>query len=150
MPQYARIEEGAIVELATFDSITGRFPATLTWVNVTGIGGAAIGKYYDLETGTISDPDPSAPAHVTLTKLEFRRLFTLSERAGIDDYVASSTLTDAQKAMTRTLQYDLSIASEVALDDPLTVAGVQMLEQFGLIAAGRAVQILTNTAPSGA
>jgi hypothetical protein len=147
MPQYARIENGAIAELATFDSLTGRFPDTLVWVNVTGVTGAAVGKLYDLATGTISDPDPSAPAHVTLTKLEFRRLFTLAERSGIDDYAVSATLTDAQKAMTRTLQYDLSIASEVVLDDPLTATGVRMLEQYGLIAAGRATQILTNTAP---
>ena len=36
----------------------------------------------------------------------------------------------------------MELAQEINLDDPDTVAAVQMLEQSGLIAAGRAVEVL--------
>jgi hypothetical protein len=148
MSQFARIQNGIIAEIITADSIAGLYDATMEWVDVTEITGAAVGKVYDADTSTISDLAASAPAHAGLTKLQFRRLFTLAERVAIDDFAASTTLTAEQKAGVRTLQTDLSIASEVWLDDPLTVAGVQMLEEYGLISAGRATQILKNTAPS--
>ena len=36
----------------------------------------------------------------------------------------------------------MELAQEINLDDPDTIAAVQMLEQAGLIAAGRAVEVL--------
>lgn len=37
---------------------------------------------------------------------------------------------------------DQAVAKYIDLDDPSTVAGVQLLEQSGLLAAGRAADIL--------
>lgn len=73
----------------------------------------------------------------TMTRLEFLRRFTGAERvtlrtvaktnAGLEDYMA---LLDA--------------AQDVNTNDPDTVAGVQFLEAAGLLAAGRAAEILNG------
>ena len=67
-----------------------------------------------------------------ISRLAFRRLFTFAERVGID----ASTL-----PAVRTFLTDLSLAEEVALDEPDVVAGLAYLEGVGLIATGRAAEI---------
>jgi len=85
---------------------------------------------------------------VPLTKYEFRKRFTAAERYAIDAFNASfesnGALTEEQKAAIRTSQEDYKAAQAVALSDAATIAGVQMYESIGLIAAGRAAEILTN------
>ena len=95
-------------------------------------------------------PAPSRRA----TKLQFRNLFTTVEKVGIDlaaiDNPTADTTTRIQSASLRVFLEDLSSATpdpdgtSIDLDDPRTVAGVNALESFGLIAAGRATEILSG------
>lgn len=72
-----------------------------------------------------------------LTKLEFLELFTRTERKDIRRIRnASEDLDD--------YLYLLEMAQEVNLDSANTQAGVAMLEQAGIIAAGRGAEILNG------
>ncbi len=78
-------------------------------------------------------PPPPVPREMQLTKLQFLRLFTTAERIAIR---ASSdpVIVDFMQL--------LDLAQDVRLDDPDTVQGVHYLESEGLIAPGRAAEIL--------
>ena len=77
----------------------------------------------------------AAPVPRTITKLEYLRRFTTDERVAIRAAaVANPVLDDYLKLM--------ELAQEINLDDTDTVAAVQLLEQSGLIAAGRAAEVL--------
>ena len=78
-------------------------------------------------------PPPAPPREMQLTKLQFLRLFTTAERIAIR---ASS-----DPVIVDFLQL-LDLAQDVRLDDPDTIQGVHYLESEGLIAAGRAAEIL--------
>lgn len=88
-------------------------------------------------TGTewveVAPPEPE-PVR-TLTKLQFRNRFTFAEKQAI--YAAAAVSVDI-----RIFLDDISVAEEINLDDPATVFGVQTLEAGGLLAAGRAAEIL--------
>lgn len=71
----------------------------------------------------------------TITRLAFRRRFTLPERIAIESAAQSS-------AAVRVLVGDMAAAEAIRLNDPDTIAGIGMLESEGLIAAGRADEIL--------
>ena len=85
---------------------------------------------------------------IHLTKLQFRRLFTFPERIAIDQFNATfesnPMLSDEQKALVRTSLNDYNVAEGVYLNDPATDAGVQIYETLGLIAPGRAAEILNG------
>lgn len=89
-------------------------------------------------------PQPTAPRR--LSRLAFRRRFTLAEREDIEiaaiDVPAAPPATRRAAARLRVQQQDLFAAESVDLDDPELRAGVQALEASGLLAAGRAHQIL--------
>lgn len=84
----------------------------------------------------------------TITKLAFRNRFTSAEKvaieiASLDDPAAPM----AQRALAATLranQMDIQAALNIQLKRADTMAGVRALETYGLIAAGRADQILTT------
>lgn len=78
-------------------------------------------------------PPPEPPRELQITKLQFLRLFTTGERIAIR---ASS-----DHVIVDFLQL-LDLAQDVRLDDPDTVQGLHYLESEGLIAAGRAAEIL--------
>lgn len=81
-------------------------------------------------------PSPqAAPVARILTRLEFLDRFTDTELAGI-------LAAGAQSTAIQVWIKKLELAGEVDLDSPRTVAGVQALEAAGLVAAGRAAQIL--------
>ena len=86
---------------------------------------------------------------IPLTKYQFRQRFTFPERVAIDQfnggaYLVSDALTSEQKAGMTTMLEDYKAATEVRLDDPATISAVQMYEGFGLIAQGRAGEILNG------
>jgi len=76
-----------------------------------------------------------------LTKLAFRRLFTMPERIAFDNF-ESGQFTDEQKATLRTISKDFELAGEIDMSDPDTAAGLAYLEACGIIAEGRAAAIL--------
>jgi hypothetical protein len=83
------------------------------------------------------DPPPDAPPVPAFvwTRLEYLRRFTPAERITIRAAAAASPI------LADYLQL-LDLAEEVRSDDPDTIAAVQMLEGAGLIAPGRAAEIL--------
>ena len=87
-----------------------------------------------------SPPPPPPPAPVILNKVDFLRLFTQTERINIRAAAAVN-------AVVADYQYMLDAATTVDLSDPDILAGVPLLEQAGLLGAGRAVKILANEPP---
>jgi hypothetical protein len=92
-------------------------------------------------------PAPDAlPAARLVTRLAFRNRFTGAEKVAIE--FASLDNPDApaaqrqQAAALRVYQRDVESATFIDLDNVDTRAGVQMLEAAGLLAAGRAAEIL--------
>lgn len=71
----------------------------------------------------------------TLTRLAFRNRFTFEEKQAI--YTAAEG-----SVAIRIFLDDINAAEEINLDDPATQYGVQTLEVGGLIAAGRAAEVL--------
>ena len=98
------------------------------------------GREFDVFHWQLITPGP-------LTKLGYRNLFTLAERIAIDNYETNENLTADQKATLTSLHFDFRLAEDIDLADPQLIAGTQLLEQYGLIARGRAAQILANQAP---
>ena len=77
----------------------------------------------------------AVPVPRTITKLEYLRRFTTDERVAIRAAASANPVLDDYLKL-------MELAQEINLDDPDTIAAVQMLEQSGLIAAGRAVEVL--------
>lgn len=75
------------------------------------------------------------PGLRTITKLQYLRRFTNGERIGIRAAAKAEPILEDYLAL-------LELAEEINLDDPDTVAALQMLEAGGLIASGRAAEIL--------
>mgnify|MGYP000937165325 CR=1 FL=1 len=72
-----------------------------------------------------------------MTKLEYLRRFTQDERVAIRAAAKSNAVLEDYMAL-------LELAQDVDTTDADTVAAVNMLEQVGLIAAGRAQEILNG------
>ncbi len=89
-------------------------------------------------------PVPQGVRHVT--KLAFRRRFTREEKAAIElAAVDDPSAPLPQRLAAAAVRADLADQSQaiyIDLKRPDTRAGVQALESVGLIAAGRAAQIL--------
>jgi hypothetical protein len=94
---------------------------------------------------------PTNPEDWHITKLAFRERFTQAEKIAIEiaslDDPSAPMQQRALAAGLRSAQADQRDAAFIDLKNPSTVAGVQQLEAFGLIAAGRANEIL-NTLPT--
>lgn len=97
-------------------------------------------------------PAPPPPAPVRITKLAFRNRFTGNEKAAIEfaaaDNPAASQQARLMAAALRAQLADQRDAAFIDLQRPDTRAGVQALEQMGLLATGRAAVIL-DTPPTG-
>lgn len=98
----------------------------------------------------VEPPDPSR----RLTKLQFRNRFTAAEKRAIEfaslDNPSASQEDRLKAADLRVFLVDVEAATpepdgtSLDLDDPRTVAGVNALESYGLIATGRATEILSG------
>ena len=78
-----------------------------------------------------------APTSHTLTKLEYLRRFTDKER------IAIRAAAEQNAVLADYLQL-MELAQDINTGDADTIAAVTMLEQAGLIAAGRAQEILNG------
>lgn len=126
--KYAIVEKGVVTNIAVADA-----PIAPNWVESDT---ACIG-WLQNEDGTLSAPHEVAPAVVIQpwTKKEFLLKFTPSEYAGI----AAATKTNAMLDYYWQL---FMVADNVLKTDPATVAGINALEANGLLASGRAAEIL--------
>lgn len=77
------------------------------------------------------------PAPKILTKREFIKRFTVDEYATIKAAAQQNVMLDYY-------WQQFMLVEEINLGDPDTIAGVTMLEQVGLIAQGRAQEILNG------
>ena len=95
------------------------------------------------------DTEEPVTQSTTLTRLAFRNRFTGAEKTAIelammDD--SSATLEQRQQAaMLRAFDKDMESAEEIDLSFPQLIEGVRALERFGLIAEGRADEMLSLT-----
>lgn len=91
-------------------------------------------------------PATFAPSRV-LSKLAFRRRFTRQEKAAIEmAAIIRADATPQEQQLAAALRADLKdqeAAQHIDLSDPDVIAGVTSLEAFGLLAAGRAQEILS-------
>ncbi len=89
---------------------------------------------------------PAVPEPQRITRLAFRNRFTSAEKVALEiaalDNPAAAMPARAQAAALRANQADLAAATFIDLQRPDTRAGVQTLEAAGLLAAGRALEIL--------
>lgn len=83
----------------------------------------------------ISTSQSTAQQNRTLTKLEYMSRFTDAELAGI--YSTAKTNVSVEIWLEK-----FKLASEVNLDDPAVIAGLQAMESGGLLAIGRCAVIL--------
>ena len=81
------------------------------------------------------DAPAPEPAKTTLTKLEYMDRFTDTELSGI--YAAAKQSVQVEVWLER-----FKLAESIDLTDVRTIAGVNALEQAGLLAEGRAAEIL--------
>ena len=86
-------------------------------------------------------------AGVALTRYEFRKLFTFNERVAIDSSPNNAAIPANYRAALFTMLKDLELSGEVQLWNPDVQQGIGLLEQLGLLAVGRAAQIISNTPP---
>ena len=135
MMNISKIESGEITQVIVADS-TQWAEQNLggTWIELP--DGAGIGWTWDGSTAT--PPTQPAPApRLRLTKREFRKQFTFAEKQAI--YTAAETSVDV-----RIFLDDLMAAEHIDCDNADTVASVNALETNGLIATGRADEILAG------
>lgn len=87
----------------------------------------------------LQKPTTAAPVVRMISGVTYLRRFTQAERIAIRAAATQSAVLDDYL---RLLDTTIAQGGEVNLDDVDTIAAVGMLEQVGLIAAGRAAEIL--------
>ncbi len=98
-------------------------------------------------SGTLYEAPAITDFGTIITRAAFRARFTQAEKIGIElaglDDPSATVEVRSQAAAIRTYQKDVDAAEYIDLADPATAGGVQALEDAGLLAAGRAAEILT-------
>lgn len=85
-------------------------------------------------------PLPPPPPSTVLTRTQFLSLFTMAEVILIKQTAKTNTVVDYY-------QYMLDSATTLDLNSKTVIDGVNGLEAYGLIAQGRAAQVLANQPP---
>ena len=127
MERYAQVVDGIVHQVIESgidpDGTNGEWIAC---------GNAGPGWLYD--GATFAPPDP-APVSRTITKVAYLKRFTQTERIGIREAAKVNAVVEDYLEL-------LNLEQDVDLADPETIAGVQQLEAAGLLATGRAAEIL--------
>jgi hypothetical protein len=92
--------------------------------------------------------NPNIGINNTITKYEFRKLFTLNERVTVDNVQSNTNIPANYRAILLTMAKDMELSAVVDLTNPDVISGVQLLEQLGLIGVGRSAIILSNLPPT--
>lgn len=130
MKRFAIINSNTVENIAIADS-----PLTADWIDLTDIDPQP-GSGWAYLAGVFTAPVAATPTPTrTLSKLQYMNLFTDSELAAI--YTAAKTVVQVEVWLDK-----FRVTSEVNLDDPRTISGVQALEAAGLLVTGRAAEIL--------
>lgn len=118
-----------VVEQDTEPTIGG------TWVDVTGLH-VGPGFTYDYDGGTFTAPAVT----VSLTQREFIQRFTAAEREALEN--KAQTGTQGVKDKIAAFKTYIQTGGRVELNDDYIIAAVMQMEAAGVIAAGRAAEIL--------
>lgn len=113
--------------------------------NIKQKGNVTIGNTIPTSSNTNTGGTTVTP--ITLTKFQFRQLFTTAEKVLIDNIAANDAYSAQVKAMINTFMEDLRQSGEVILNSQPVINGVTYLEAVGIIAAGRKERILANLPP---
>lgn len=152
MPYYAQINADGICTSVT--ETHSELPYASNIIAIDCLRAEYIGKLYDAAASAAAGvpvfvdapAQPLGESPRRITKLAFRNRFTKAEKAGIEFAALDDpTAPIAQRQQAAALRSDLKDqeqATFIDLDDPDTRTGVLTLEAVGLIAAGRAVEIL--------
>lgn len=152
MPYYAQINEAGICTAVT--ETHSELSAASNIIAIEGLNSELLGKLYDAEASAAAGApvfvdapaQPLGDSPRRITRLAFRNRFTKAEKAGIEfaglDDPAAPIAQRQQAAALRADLKDLEQAAFIDLDDEDTRPGVLTLEAVGLIATGRAVEIL--------
>jgi hypothetical protein len=106
------------------------------------------GSVYSSITWEAGSPMPTqAELDNWIAVLAFRNRFTQTEKITIDlssiDNPAAAMSQRQLAASLRVMNADLATATYVDLMNPATIAGINALETYGIVAAGRSSQILS-------
>lgn len=152
MPYYAQINADGICTAVT--ETHSELPAASNIIAIDGLRDEYRGKLYDAHASAAAGvpvfvdapAQPLGDSPRRITKLAFRKRFTKAEKAGIEFAALDGpTAPIAQRQQAAALRADLKDqeqATFIDLDDEDTRTGVLTLEAVGLIATGRAVEIL--------
>lgn len=139
--------------ISYLDAVNQGFPTVMAvangnpmiYENIDWTGGDAMPSQEDLDAWIAANP--GWDANKTLSKYQFRQLFTLDEKVAVDNFQQNAAIPQNYKNILVSIFKDLELSEVVHLDNPQVAQGVGLLEQLGLIAPGRSVQILSNTKP---
>lgn len=149
MPYYAQLNALSVV-VAVVEAHS-QLPSSPSIIEVDGLHSELIGSTYDRDASAAGSapvflPPPPAPATRHITKLAFRNRFTRAEKVMLEmsalDNPAATMPQRQQAAALRADLKDQQDATFIDLDRADLRAGVQALETAGLLAAGRALEIL--------
>lgn len=129
MKKFAIIEHGIVTNIAISETALDT-----NWVDITN-NTQVIGPGCLYSTGVFTQAVREIPTKRILTKLEYMSRFTDEELVGI--YTAAKTVVLIEIWLEK-----LKVTTEINLDDPRTIAGLQTMETSQLIAVGRAADIL--------
>ena len=110
--------------------------------------GLPVGIGWGFVDGAFVPPEEAEPVTVQrhVSQLAFLSRFTDAEAIGLDLASIGATV---EAASLRRYQAKVQAAKFIDLDMPDTRAGVQALEAFGLLAPGRALEILDSPVQAG-
>lgn len=112
--------------------------------------GAALPSKTTLDEWIAANPNTDILYSKKITVLAFRKRFTLTEKialelASIDNPDPATPLEQRQIAATlRVIMKDLETALFIDLMDPAVISGLTLMENFNLIASGRADEIINT------
>jgi hypothetical protein len=134
LPAYQEVFDGRVLRITDLDGNTIELPE--------GEESSFVGEVFP--SWGLPDPPPEHPTvypRRRLTKLDFINRFTDQEYVTILGATKQSLLVEAwwKKFELSTPNLD---GTSIDLNDPRTIAGVQGLEAMGIIAEGRAAEIL--------
>lgn len=137
MAKYAQIIGGKVQGIFEY-ALLPEFASNIQMVPIGGLDPQPqTGWLYDGNTFSEA-PTPPAPDYGTkITRLAMRNRFTFQEKVAIETAAESSPAV-------RVWLKDLEVSTFIDLGRPDTQAGVQQLEIDGLIALGRATEILNS------
>ena len=127
--RFVILENNIVVNIALADGPLGE-----NWIqnDTAGIGWSYDGKTF---TAPVIPEAPKVPVVRTLSKLEYMNRFHEEELVAI--YTAAKSVILVEIWLEK-----FKLASNVDLDDPATIAGLQIMEKVGLIGEGRAAEII--------